>query len=155
MAEGLLPTFPNTCSRVRILFWHHQHLASGRLVFHWRYWPVPPWAGRRRLLARAMVGVRLLLLTGSALPPSPGPVPPPHFFPETPRLGFSSDLGRGKRLCLTRPRGSSIDPMCVRLVSMPTHQTRDHLFKHCYKWKDQQAAVWARVKEATKKGKQK
>ena len=31
-----------------------------------------------------------------------------------------------------------------------THQTRDHLFKHCYKWKDQQAAIWARVKEATK-----
>jgi len=26
-----------------------------------------------------------------------------------------------------------------------THQTRDHLFKHCYKWKDRQAAMWARV----------
>jgi len=36
-----------------------------------------------------------------------------------------------------------------------THQTRDHLFSHCYEWKDQQAAMWARVKEATKKGKQK
>ena len=36
-----------------------------------------------------------------------------------------------------------------------THQTRDYLFKHCYKWKDQQAAMWARVKVATKKGKQK
>ena len=36
-----------------------------------------------------------------------------------------------------------------------THQTRDHLFKHCYKWKDQQAAMWARVKEATKQRKQK
>jgi len=33
-----------------------------------------------------------------------------------------------------------------------THQTRDHLFKHCYKRKDQQAAMWARVKKATKKG---
>jgi len=31
-----------------------------------------------------------------------------------------------------------------------TQQTRDHLFKHCYKWKDQQAVLWARVKEATK-----
>jgi len=28
----------------------------------------------------------------------------------------------------------------------------DHLFKHCYKWKDQQAVMWARVKEATKRG---
>jgi len=36
-----------------------------------------------------------------------------------------------------------------------THQTRNHLFKHCYKWKDQQAAMRARVKEVTKKGKQK
>src|SRR5258706_6712651 len=36
-----------------------------------------------------------------------------------------------------------------------THQTRDHLFKHCYKWKDQQAAMWARVKDETKNGKQK
>jgi len=35
-----------------------------------------------------------------------------------------------------------------------THQTRGHLFKHCYKWKDQPAAV-ARVKEETKEGKQK
>jgi len=34
-----------------------------------------------------------------------------------------------------------------------THQTRDHLSKHCYKWKVQQAATWARVKEVTKKGK--
>jgi len=34
-----------------------------------------------------------------------------------------------------------------------THQTRDHLFKHCYKWKDQQAAKRVRVKEVTKKGK--
>jgi len=25
-----------------------------------------------------------------------------------------------------------------------TLQTRDHLFKHCYKWKVQQAAMWAR-----------
>jgi len=33
-----------------------------------------------------------------------------------------------------------------------TRQTRDHLFKHCYKWKDQQAVMWARVKEATKRG---
>jgi len=32
---------------------------------------------------------------------------------------------------------------------------RENPFKHCYKWKDQQAAVWARVKEVTKKGKQK
>jgi len=36
-----------------------------------------------------------------------------------------------------------------------TRQTRDHLFKHCYKWKDQQAVTWARAKEATKRGKQK
>jgi len=27
-----------------------------------------------------------------------------------------------------------------------THQTRDHLFKQCYKWEDQQAAVWTRVR---------
>jgi len=31
--------------------------------------------------------------------------------------------------------------------------TRDHLFKHCSRWKDQQAELWARVKEATKRGK--
>jgi len=36
-----------------------------------------------------------------------------------------------------------------------TQQTRDHLFKHCYKWKDQQAVLWARVKEATKRAKRK
>ena len=36
-----------------------------------------------------------------------------------------------------------------------TRQTRDHLFKHFYKWKDQRAVVWARVEEATKRGKQK
>ena len=36
-----------------------------------------------------------------------------------------------------------------------THQTKDHLSKHCFKWKVQQAAMWARVKEAAKKGKQK
>jgi len=36
-----------------------------------------------------------------------------------------------------------------------TQQTRDHLFKHCSKWKDQQAELWARVKKATKRGKQK
>jgi len=35
-----------------------------------------------------------------------------------------------------------------------THQTRGHLFKHRHKWKEQQAAMWARFKEATKKGKQ-
>ena len=34
-------------------------------------------------------------------------------------------------------------------------QTRDHLFKHCSRWKDQQAQLWARVKKETKKGKQK
>jgi len=33
-----------------------------------------------------------------------------------------------------------------------THQTRDHLFKHCDRWKDKQAEIWARVKEATKRG---
>jgi len=32
---------------------------------------------------------------------------------------------------------------------------RDHLFKHCYKWKDQHTVMWTRVKEATKRGKQK
>jgi len=36
-----------------------------------------------------------------------------------------------------------------------THQTRDHLFKFCYRWKDQQAVLWARVKEATKRAKRK
>ena len=36
-----------------------------------------------------------------------------------------------------------------------TQQTRDHLFKHCYKWKDQQTVLWARVKEATKRAKRK
>jgi len=35
-----------------------------------------------------------------------------------------------------------------------TRQTRDHLFKHCCKWKDQQAVMLARVKEVTKRGKQ-
>ena len=33
-----------------------------------------------------------------------------------------------------------------------TRQARDHLFKHCYKWKGQQAVMWARVKEAKKGG---
>ena len=28
-----------------------------------------------------------------------------------------------------------------------THQTRDHLFKHCGRWKDQQAEMWARDEE--------
>ena len=36
-----------------------------------------------------------------------------------------------------------------------TPQTRDHLFKHCSRWKDQQAKLWARVKEETKRGKRK
>ena len=36
-----------------------------------------------------------------------------------------------------------------------TQQTRDHLFKHCSRWKDHQAELWARVKEAAKRGKQK
>ena len=36
-----------------------------------------------------------------------------------------------------------------------TQQTRDHLFKHCSRWKDQQAQLWARVKEVTKRGKPK
>jgi len=36
-----------------------------------------------------------------------------------------------------------------------TQQTRDHLFKHCPRWKDQQAQLWARVKEETKRGKRK
>ena len=29
------------------------------------------------------------------------------------------------------------------------------MIKHCYKWKDQQAVMWKRVKEAMKRGKQK
>ena len=29
---------------------------------------------------------------------------------------------------------------------------RAHLFKHCYNWKDQQAVMWARGKEAAKGG---
>jgi len=36
-----------------------------------------------------------------------------------------------------------------------TQQTRDHLFKHCSRWKDQQAELWARVKEATERAKRK
>jgi len=36
-----------------------------------------------------------------------------------------------------------------------TQQTRDHLFKHYSKWKDQRAELWARVKEATKRAKRK
>ena len=36
-----------------------------------------------------------------------------------------------------------------------TPQTRDHLFKHCSRWKDQQAQLWARVKAETRKGKRK
>jgi len=36
-----------------------------------------------------------------------------------------------------------------------THQARGHPLKHCYKSKDQQAAMWTRVEEVTKKGKQK
>jgi len=36
-----------------------------------------------------------------------------------------------------------------------TQQTRDHLFKHCPWWKDQQAQLWARVKEETKRRKRK
>jgi len=34
-------------------------------------------------------------------------------------------------------------------------QMRDHSFKHCSRWKDQQAELWARVKEATKRVKRK
>jgi len=36
-----------------------------------------------------------------------------------------------------------------------TQQTRDHLFKHCSRWKDQQTELWARVKEATERAKRK
>jgi len=36
-----------------------------------------------------------------------------------------------------------------------TQHTRDHLFKHCSRWKDQQAELWVRVKEATKRAKRK
>ena len=36
-----------------------------------------------------------------------------------------------------------------------TQQTRDHLFKHCSMWKDKQAELWARGKEATKRAQQK
>jgi len=36
-----------------------------------------------------------------------------------------------------------------------TPQTRDHLLKHCSRWKDQQAQLWARVKEETRRGKRK
>jgi len=32
---------------------------------------------------------------------------------------------------------------------------RETTFKHCYKWKDQQASMWARVKEEAKEVKQK
>ena len=34
-------------------------------------------------------------------------------------------------------------------------QTRDHLFKHCSMWKDQQAELWAMAKEATRGAKRK
>jgi len=33
-----------------------------------------------------------------------------------------------------------------------TPQTRDHLFKRCSRWKDQQAQLWARVKTETRGG---
>jgi len=36
-----------------------------------------------------------------------------------------------------------------------THQTRDHHFKHYYKWEDRKPAMWVRVKEMAKEGKQK
>jgi len=36
-----------------------------------------------------------------------------------------------------------------------TPQTRDHLFKHCSRWKDQQAQLWARVTEEARRGKRK
>ena len=32
-------------------------------------------------------------------------------------------------------------------------QTRNHLFKECKQWKGQQKTLWAEVREATKKGK--
>jgi len=79
---------------------------------------------------------------------------------------------KGKPDPSERPRGSTSSSLGVYLKSTDnrpddhcwwcdpennsgTHQTRNHHFKHCYKWKDRQATMWARVKEATKKGKQK
>ena len=35
--------FLNRCSRVWMLYWHHQHFTSGRLAVHWRYCPVMQW----------------------------------------------------------------------------------------------------------------
>ena len=35
-----------------------------------------------------------------------------------------------------------------------THQTKNHLFKRCDKWKDLQATLWAEAKRETGRGKQ-
>jgi len=47
------------------------------------------------------------------------------------------------------------DHWCDAENNFGTQQTRDHLFKHCYKRKDQQAVLWARFKEGTKRAKRK
>ena len=61
------------------------------------------------------------------------------------RCVLEEDNGQtGRQLLVVRPGNDS-----------GTQQTRDHLFKRCYKWKKQQAAMWARAKEESKKGKQK
>jgi len=91
------------------------------------------------------------------------------------------DMCSGRKASLTRPQpgrrsarphGSTSSSPAVYLKSTDNRpddycwrcdtenisgarQTRGHLFNHCYKWKDQQAVMWARVKEATTRGKQK
>jgi len=47
------------------------------------------------------------------------------------------------------------DDQCDPENDPGTHQTRDHLFKYYYRWKDQQAVLWERVKEATKRAERK
>ena len=43
----------------------------------------------------------------------------------------------------------------TRRTSVALSRRGDHLFKHCSRWKDQQAELWARVKEATERAKRK
>ena len=126
VAEGVLcwlfpcGQFLNRCSRVWNLYWHHQHLASGRLVVHCRYWPVwqlfhlePVEPGGEAFVGTCHGWRRLLLLTGSVLRflvllslSFVQSFTSAHIFSEKPRLRLASDLGRGKRFCPTRPRGS-------------------------------------------------
>jgi len=48
-----------------------------------------------------------------------------------------------------------MQPTADGATRITSQQTRDHLFKHCSRWKDQQAQSWARVKEEMRSGKRK